>query len=414
MAKAGSNYTFSNTAKNFNIVAKAGLVTISGWTYGRKAMAPNYTTYAGTPSIRYTGTTNGGAAYDSTEPPTDAGSYTVTVTYPGGQTGSADFEVSHRNISGNTIFINDKLTYTGEPQTIKDITTYAYDPPLDLEVDCTITGITVTDAGDYYATFIGKRNYTGTKEVGFEVKRAELTLDDFEIPEIVTEYVYNGEPVVLPTPTLKPPKTGAGTATVYYGGSSAPPTNAGTYSITFSLDRCTNFYNPGWLDYGTLTIQTAPNPMRLIAERVTVPVCGSVDLHDYVAATVDGKALKSQTFSFDMVTAGTYKLVILKPGKYVPKIVEITVGSSVVDAGQLKLWLYGDVTYDGVVDTNDVIQMNRYINTKGSLITTGTAEEIAEKKIVCDINCDDTIDTNDVIQMNRYINTKGSLFNNFK
>lgn len=131
-------------------------------------------------------------------------------------------------------------------------------------------------------------------------------------------------------------------------------------------------------------------------------------------ATVDGKTMKAQTFSFADVASGTYKLVILKPGKYVPKIVEITVGSSAVDAGQQKLWLYGDVTYDGAVDTNDVIQMNRYINTKGSLITTGTAEEIAEKKTVCDINCDDTIDTNDVIQMNRYINTKGSLFNNFK
>ena len=71
------------------------------------------------------------------------------------------------------------------------------------------------------------------------------------------------------------------------------------------------------------------------------------------------------------------------------------------------------MNYDGKVDTNDVIQVNRYVNTKGSLITVGTADEVAEKKLICDINNDGIIDTNDVIQINRYINTKGSLFNNF-
>ena len=129
--------------------------------------------------------------------------------------------------------------------------------------------------------------------------------------------------------------------------------------------------------------------------------------------TVDGKTMKSQSFSFSTVLAGDYKMVIFKAEKYVPKIVPITVESTDLDLGQLKLWLYGDVNYDGKVDTNDVIQVNRHVNTKGSLITVGTADEIAEKKLICDINNDGIIDTNDVIQINRYINTKGSLFNNF-
>lgn len=128
--------------------------------------------------------------------------------------------------------------------------------------------------------------------------------------------------------------------------------------------------------------------------------------------TASGKQFE-QTFTFDTVAAGSYKLVIVKPGKYVPKIVPITVGTTDYTCGQLKLWLYGDVNCDGKVDTNDVIQVNRYVNTKGSLITVGTADEIAEKKLICDINNDGIIDTNDVIQINRYINTKGSLFNNF-
>lgn len=131
------------------------------------------------------------------------------------------------------------------------------------------------------------------------------------------------------------------------------------------------------------------------------------------STTVDGKTMKAQTFSFGTIPAGEYKLVIFKPEKYVPKIVSITVDTTDYTCGQLKLWLYGDVNYDGKVDTNDVIQVNRHVNTKGSLITVGTADEIAEKKLICDINNDGIIDTNDVIQINRYINTKGSLFNNF-
>ncbi|MBQ2989196.1 MAG: chitobiase/beta-hexosaminidase C-terminal domain-containing protein [Clostridia bacterium] len=131
-------------------------------------------------------------------------------------------------------------------------------------------------------------------------------------------------------------------------------------------------------------------------------------------ATVDGKAIKSQTFTFEGVTAGTYKLVLLKPGKYVPKIVEVEVTNEAVDVGQQNLWLYGDVNYDGVINSRDVLQVKRYINTKGSVITTGTADEIAEKIRVCDINGDGVINSRDVLQMKRYINTKGSLFNNFK
>ena len=84
--------------------------------------------------------------------------------------------------------------------------------------------------------------------------------------------------------------------------------------------------------------------------------------------TVDSKSMKSQTFIFEGVEAGTYKLVILKPGKYVPKIVEITVSTETVDVGQQKLWLYGDVTYDGNVNADDVLQIRRYVANMSSTI----------------------------------------------
>ena len=72
------------------------------------------------------------------------------------------------------------------------------------------------------------------------------------------------------------------------------------------------------------------------------------------ADTVDGKSMKAQPFSFGTIPAGSYKLVIFKPGKYVPKIVPITVESTALNLGQLKLWLYGDVNYDGAIKAIDV------------------------------------------------------------
>ena len=93
-------------------------------------------------------------------------------------------------------------------------------------------------------------------------------------------------------------------------------------------------------------------------------------------ATVDGKAMKAQTFSFDTVAAGEYKLVIFKPDKYVPKIVSITVGTDAYDCGQLKLWLYGDVNYSGTVDFGDLQRLYQHLSTSNKL--TGEAVEVAD------------------------------------
>ncbi len=120
-----------------------------------------------------------------------------------------------------------------------------------------------------------------------------------------------------------------------------------------------------------------------------------------------------QSFTFGNVAAGEYKLAILKPGKYVPKIVAITVGSEDLALGEMKLWLYGDVNYDGAANAKDATQIARYANGKGSLFTNGTPEENAERLMACDINADDAVNSKDATQIIRYANGKGSLFNNF-
>ena len=114
--------------------------------------------------------------------------------------------------------------------------------------------------------------------------------------------------------------------------------------------------------------------------------------------TASGKQFE-QTFTFDTVAAGNYKLVIFKPDKYVPKIVSITVESTALDLGQLKLWLYGDVNYDGAVKTIDITMARQYF--KGNL--TLTDEQIA----VMDMNGDGAIKVIDITILRQYF--KGNI-----
>lgn len=104
--------------------------------------------------------------------------------------------------------------------------------------------------------------------------------------------------------------------------------------------------------------------------------------------TASGKQFE-QTFTFGTITEGNYKLVIFKPGKYVPKIVPITVESTALDLGQLKLWLKGDVNGDGIVNGNDIQRLYSHI-TGASTLTDDDA------LIVANANEDTAINGNDI------------------
>lgn len=104
--------------------------------------------------------------------------------------------------------------------------------------------------------------------------------------------------------------------------------------------------------------------------------------------TASGKQFE-QTFTFDTVAAGNYKLVIFKPGKYVPKIVPINVSTTDYDCGQLKLWLKGDVNGDGIVNGNDIQRLYSHI-TGASTLTDDDA------LIVANANEDTAINGNDI------------------
>lgn len=121
------------------------------------------------------------------------------------------------------------------------------------------------------------------------------------------------------------------------------------------------------------------------------------------ATTVDGKAMQAQIFSFGTIPEGNYKLVIFKPGKYVPKIVPITVDSTDHDCGQLKLWLYGDVTYDGIIDGTDAVQIKRrFAGKTPNAFTSGAAGDLNDRLLCADVNFDEVIDGTDAVQIQRY------------
>lgn len=120
---------------------------------------------------------------------------------------------------------------------------------------------------------------------------------------------------------------------------------------------------------------------------------------------VSGKQY-GQSFTFDNVAAGDYKLAILKPGKYVPKIMTITVGSTDLALGEMKLWLYGDVNYDGKVRAGDATQILKYV----ALKRTFSEDEL----LAADVNGDGKVRAGDATQILKFIALKQSAFDAIK
>ncbi len=99
----------------------------------------------------------------------------------------------------------------------------------------------------------------------------------------------------------------------------------------------------------------------------------------------------NQQFIFNEIVDGDYKLAIYKPGKYVKKIINITISSADEDVGELKMWLKGDVNYSGSVDTIDAYQAIQAF--LGNTIFT------SEQTIVGDMNESGNLDTIDAYQI---------------
>jgi uncharacterized repeat protein (TIGR02543 family) len=181
------NYYVTYVPGKFVIVEKEPTtlaVTQAGTTYGSALPTAVFTTPAGasTPVFKYSGTlTKDGSAYNSTTAPTEAGSYTVSVTCETTDyiySGTAAFTIAQANIGSATVTLGTSLTYNGSEQTqavakvelgSADITSY-----------CQVSDNAQTNAGTYTLTVTAasNSNYTGSVTKQFEISKKSVTIDN--------------------------------------------------------------------------------------------------------------------------------------------------------------------------------------------------------------------------------------------
>ncbi len=128
----------------------------------------------------------------------------------------------------------------------------------------------------------------------------------------------------------------------------------------------------------------------------------------------ENAGMYEQNSEFDSISDGDYTIVITKPGKYVPKAVEVTMNGSDNNLGTVQLWLYGDVNYDGLVDADDVMQINRYAAGLSSAFNAGDSQIKHDRNTSANVTSivldDSDIDADDVMQIDRYAAGLPSVF----
>lgn len=116
----------------------------------------------------------------------------------------------------------------------------------------------------------------------------------------------------------------------------------------------------------------------------------------------------SATYNFENVEAGEY-LVQISKTKHATRTYEVVVGTSDVKQDAL-IWLYGDVTGDGLINATDATQVNRKYNGKASVFGSSDAKTEAYRLTVADVySSDKTINATDATQIARSYNNKSSI-----
>ena len=139
-------------------------------------------------------TVNGLAAeYDvSGNKATDAGDYTLTLTFKGNfeGTATASYTVAKKSITGATVSLGAALTYNGNEQT-QEVTGVTVDG---LTVTYTVSGNKGTNAGNYTLTVTANGNFEGTVTKDWSVAKATIDISGakWDYDPINNPFVYNG------------------------------------------------------------------------------------------------------------------------------------------------------------------------------------------------------------------------------
>ena len=178
------NYTVVSVVVNITLQPKQQVqdisVSMDNWTYGEKAKTPRYAVMAGAEAtVTYAAQ---GSSDFSTTVPTNAGNYTVKVQYEAAivtHTGTANFTIARKNISGVTINLGQQATYNGSEQdvaisSVMDGTYSLIDGGRDYAV---VSGNKATNVGENTLVIEGQGNYTGTARKTWSLNAMEVTLD---------------------------------------------------------------------------------------------------------------------------------------------------------------------------------------------------------------------------------------------
>ena len=180
----GTNYTTDSAELEFTI-SKADItagVALNGWIYGDIANIPTVSGNSGSGAVTYNYVSTDGAGYNSSEKPTNAGEYKLTITiaetanYSGG-TAEVTFTISPKALTEDMVSdINSSYTYIGSAiaptVTVKD-----GDKELVFGTDYTVSyGNNTTVAEGGTVTITGTGNYSGEVEVTFTISPKALTI----------------------------------------------------------------------------------------------------------------------------------------------------------------------------------------------------------------------------------------------
>ncbi|MBR5422008.1 MAG: Ig-like domain-containing protein [Lachnospiraceae bacterium] len=263
--------------------ATIAVVLLNNWTYGDTPNSPSvmnlerYGNGSVTASYAYKKSGAEDSTYSSSVP-SNAGDYVVRASLSNGIKATKSFRILQRDLSEVKATVTGG-TYNGSEQTASCKLVYK-ERQLVAGTDYDVTGNKATNVENVTAKFTGKGNFKGTKQQKWSLSKAELKAEYFNLPGSVS-LTYDGSGRSVARPTLKGTYSGCGNITLYYDGNTDNPVNAGSYAVTFDVAEGKNFKAAAGLNYGTMVVNKADNPL-VVRNLTTVNGGRELDLNSAV------------------------------------------------------------------------------------------------------------------------------------
>ena len=244
----------------------------------------------------------------------NVGTATVKMT-AGDATASTTFKINPASLSDATVTLDPASgTYTGSYHGMPNYTLTYNGKELvkntDYIVDADWSG-NFTNVGSCNLTLKGNGNFTGYNTLTYTIHKATPDKDDFSI-ELPQNAIYDDETAYFATVSVKDSVNGMGDVTVKYNGSTTPPTDAGTYTVTVDVAAGDN-YNAATIELGSFTIAKAEGNASVsvadwtYGDAPNAPVVSSTNGTDNVTYQYKVKGADDSTYTDTVPTqAGDY------------------------------------------------------------------------------------------------------------